>query len=152
MPIDREQFVADIERHLGAKFGHQGRNRMTGFDCGGLILVGANEHKLLKLEFLGYADFPTDGKFDELLQKNAKLVGEFAWPFKFDGTELKTADLVSFDFGKGTQHLAIVKKWDGRRYKIIDALQDYGVSCHALAAPFVKRTTKLKGWRLKKFA
>lgn len=138
--------------YLGTRFSHQGRDpKMTGLDCGGMILVGARQHQLSSLEFLGYALFPTEGKFDELLFEHADFIGEFAFPFNFTGDELREADLVSFDYGEGggTRHIALVTGWDGRRYRILDALKEYGISEHALAAPFVKTNTVLKGWAVR---
>lgn len=127
---------------------------MTGMDCGGLVLVGARDMGLSDLEFLGYANFPTDGKFEVLLNENTDPIGSWTFPFGFNGSELKTGDLLSFDYGtgEGTRHLAIVTRWDGRRYRVLDALQDYGVSEHPLAAPLVTRRTLLKGWKIRGFA
>lgn len=147
----REKLIESARAYRGVKFSHQGRNRMTGIDCGGLMLVATRENGILDLEFLGYAAFPTNGKFDELLTANADFLWERSFPFQFDGTELKPADLLSFDYGngEGTRHIAMVTKWDGRRYSVIEAIPDYGVCEHPLAPPFMKEKTRLKAWRLR---
>lgn len=136
---------------VGAKFGHQGRNAQTGYDCGGLVLVAGREKGLTSVEFLGYASFPTDGTFEELLEANTKFRGKYAFPFNFTGKEMQSADLVSFDYGngEGTRHLALVTCWDGRRYRVLEAQPNYGVCEHALASPFVGRKTVLKVWGIK---
>jgi hypothetical protein len=154
MTITREQFVASLRKYRGVKFSHQGRNRITGMDCGGHFLVSARDEGLTGLEFLGYASFPTSGKFDELLNEHAVFLWERKFPFNFDGTELLPADFISFDYGngEGTRHMAAVTEWDGRRYRVIDANPNYGVCEHALAPPFVTSKTTLKGWRAPQFA
>lgn len=149
MSVTREQLVAVARSFIGVRWTHQGRNpTMTGLDCGGLALESGRVLNLTTLEFLGYASFPTNGKFDELLAEETDFLWEREFPFNFTGDELRPADLVSFDYGngEGTRHLAIVTRWDGRRYRIVDSLAEYGVSEHALAAPFVRSKTKLKAW------
>ena len=152
MPVTRNQLVETTRSFVGTKFGHQGRDAATtGLDCGGLILVVGRRLGLTELEFLGYADFPTDGKFDELLEQTTDLIWERRFPFNFEGTELRPGDLLSFDYGngEGTRHLAMVSGWDGRRYRVINAMPDYGVTEHPLAAPFVGRRTTLKAWSIR---
>lgn len=149
--ISRAEFVEAVRRFAGARFSHQGRNRRTGFDCGGLILTAGRETALSNLEFLGYASFPTDGKFEELLSEHTEFLGwEKIYPFAFDGTELLPGDLLSFDYGngEGTRHLALVTKYERNCYWVIDAIPDYGVSEHPVRFPFVKPKTVLKGWRV----
>src|SRR5688572_20472626 len=112
----RDEFIQSMRSFTGTRFGHQGREpKKTGLDCGGLVLVGGRKNRLTELEFLGYASFPTDGKFDQLLDEHTEFIGVFDWPFRFDGTELRPADLLSFDYGngEGTKHLAMVTRWDG---------------------------------------
>lgn len=145
--MNREDFVKSMRRHIGKKFGHQGRGERL--DCGGLILVGGRQHGLTELEELGYASFPTNGRFEELLREHTDFLGwESKFPHKFDGTELLPGDLISFDYenGEGTRHIALVTKFDGLRYWILDATPNYGVSEHPLGHPFSKAT--LKGWRI----
>lgn len=151
MDVTREQFIQSLRRHIGTKFGHQGRNAMTGMDCGGLLLICARENGLSELEFLGYADFPIDGKFEELLQQHTEHLFSKNFPFNFSGEELLPGDLVSFDYGngEGTRHVAMVTGWDGHRYRIIEALPDYGVTEHALAPPFVRHGVSVQGWKIK---
>lgn len=151
MPATRQQLIETARSYIGVRFSHQGRNRQNGIDCGGLALNATRENGILGLEFLGYPRFPREGKFDQLLDENSDFLWERTFPFSFDGTELRPADLVSFDYGdgEGTRHMAIVTLWDGRRYKIVDALAAYGVSEHVLAAPFVKSKTSIKAWGLR---
>ncbi|CAN5509406.1 hypothetical protein BH10ACI2_BH10ACI2_04410 [soil metagenome] len=151
MPVKREEFIESMRGYLGWKFGHQGRSKQTGIDCGGLILVGARQHGISELEFLGYSDFPTDGKFEALLHEHADFKGEWVFPFGFDGSELQAGDMVSFDYGngEGTRHLAIITSWDGRHYRVIEAQPKFGVCEHALSPPFVVTKTVLQGWGLR---
>lgn len=123
---------------------------MVGMDCGGLLLVGARERGLTCLEFLGYASFPTEGKFEELLRQETRWLWKREFPYGFDGTEVRPGDLISFDYGngEGTRHVAIVTKWDGRRYRILDATPNHGVCEHGLSAPFVTAKTVLQGWEI----
>ncbi len=150
MGATRTDLIETARSYIGTKFGHQGRNRMSGLDCGGLVLVMGRELGLTELEVLGYADFPTDGKFEDLLHTHTKFIGEWAYPFEFTGKELQPGDLVSFDYGngEGTRHSAIITGWDGRRYRIVEAQPSYGVCEHALAPPFVRQKTILKGWKI----
>lgn len=146
----RQALVSSARSYIGTKFGHQGRNRVTGLDCGGLMLTATRESNLLHMEFLGYASFPTDGKFDEILATHSELLFERSFPFNFDGSELLPGDLVSFDYGngEGTRHLAMITKWERGRYTVIESQPKHGVTEHAIAPPFVKNKTSLKAWRL----
>src|SRR5687768_8887613 len=101
MPATREQYIAAARAYLGVKFSHQGRNKQNGMDCGGLAMVSARDLDVSALEFLGYASFPTDGKFDALLEDHTDSLWEREFPFHFNGDELKPADLLSFDYGDG---------------------------------------------------
>ncbi len=150
----REQLIAETRKWLGVKFSHQGRNRATGIDCGGLMLVATRAIGILDLEFLGYAKYPTEGKFEELLAENSDLLFESVFPFNFTGDEMLPGDMISFDYdnNEGTRHLALVTGWDGRRYKVIEAQPGRGVCEHALAPPFVKTKMMVKGWRLRGLA
>lgn len=148
--VTREDFVNEARRYIGVKFSHQGRNPSFGIDCGGLVLLVARAFRLSELEELGYASFPTDGRFERLLEENADYSGiESRYPHKFTGTEFLPGDLLSFDYnnGEGIRHIAIVTKFESPRYWIIDAHPDYGVAEHPLAHPFSKAT--LKGWRVR---
>ena len=149
MKVTRAEFIKTARQYIGTPFSHQGRS--TNFmDCGGLILVVARQLHLSALEELGYASFPGEGRFENLLTEHADALGfESTFPHKFDGTELKTGDLLSFDYnnGEGTRHIALVTKFDGSRYYVLDAQPNYGVSEHPLAPPFSKAT--LKGWRVR---
>lgn len=141
--MTREDLIAEARKYIGARFGHQGR-RPDLLDCGGLILLAGRGAGLTSLEFLGYANFPSGGKFEELLEEHAirtDLI--FRYPFSFSGTEFAPGDLAAFDYGNGesVRHIAFVTKWDGRRYWVIDAQPVYGVSEHPLAFPFVKHGT-----------
>jgi cell wall-associated NlpC family hydrolase len=151
MPVKREQFVGAARKYIGVPFSHQGRDPFkTGLDCGGLILVVARELELTELEELGYAAFPTDGRFDQLLEEYTDFLGfESKYPHRFDGTEFKPGDLLSFDYenGEGTRHIAVVTKFDGRRFSILDANPTYGVKEFPLGHPFSK--AKIKGWRVR---
>jgi cell wall-associated NlpC family hydrolase len=151
MTVTRKEFVERVRRFSGARFSHQGRSRANGFDCGGLVLVAGREIGLSELEFLGYASFPTEGKFEELLAGHTEFLGfEWSFPFSFDGTELLAGDLLSFDYGngEGTRHLALVTGWRKNCYWVLDAIPERGVSEHPLRFPFVKQNTRLKGWRV----
>jgi hypothetical protein len=136
MQVRREDLVNEARKWIGVKFGHQGRSLLTGLDCGGLILKAGQSLNLTELEYLGYANFPTEGKFEELLRTHA-IETDFisTYPHYFTGTELLPGDLLSFDYGngEGVRHVALVSNWDGRSFWIIDSQPDYGVSEH----PFV---------------
>lgn len=139
----REILLAEARKYVGAKFGHQGR-RMDLLDCGGLVLLAGRGIGLTSLEFLSYANFPGDGKFEALLKEHAVETGEcYKYPFKFSGTEFEPGDLAAFDYGngEGVRHIGFISKWDGRRFWVIDAQPDYGVTEHPLAFPFAKQGT-----------
>ena len=143
MVITRERFVATARKYIGVKFSHQGRTPEFGMDCGGLILVVARELGLSELEYLGYADFPNNGKFEQLLTEHADYLNyESKYPHRFDGTEFQPGDLLAFDYnnGEGIRHIGVVTGWDGKRYWIIDAQPKYGISEHPLAHPFSAAT------------
>lgn len=145
MKVTRQQLVYTARSFIGCKFSHQGRSRKHGIDCGGLILLAGRELGLTDLEELGYAAYPTNGRFDYLLATHAEdLQFESRYPHKFTGEELLPGDLLSFDYlnGEGTRHVAMVSKWDGSRYWIIDAHPDYGVTEKPLAHPFSRALLK----------
>ncbi len=150
--------INEARNHLRTPFGHQGRKENAQnprLDCGGLILVAGRALGLTSLEFLGYADFPTDGKFEALLVEHAVDTGEsFTYPFRFSGGEFLPGDLVAFDYGngEGVRHIALVTKFDGRRFWVIDAQSNYGVSEHPLAFPFVQTKTVLRRFGVKDLA
>lgn len=150
MVITRRQFIEETRKYIGIKFAHQGRNQAVGIDCGGLILIVAKSLNLSELEYLGYADFPHDGKFEQLLTEHADYAGfESSYPHRFNGTEFKTGDLLSFDYnnGEGIRHLAVVSNWDGRRFWVIHSMPEYGVCETPLAHPFSVAT--LKAWSVR---
>jgi len=107
-PVSREAFVADLRTLLGTPFGHQGRGAVL--DCGGIVLVQTRKWRFTDLEVLGYARFPTNGRFDEILAEHADFAGEYRWPFTLTGEELKPGDLISFDYGnrEGTRHVSFI--------------------------------------------
>ncbi len=149
MPVSRAKFIEIAREYRNTPFSHQGRSEKF-LDCGGLILVVARRLGLTELEELGYASFPIDGRFDELLEAHTDFLGfESKYPHNFNGSEMKLGDLFSFDYenGEGTRHIAIVTKFERTRYWVIDAQPVYGVSEHPLSAPFSKAT--LKGWRVR---
>ena len=153
--VSRAEFIRAARRHRGVKFAHQGRNPKFGIDCGGLVLMVARELGLSELEELGYASFPMNGRFDELLRDHADDLGfESRYPHRFDGTEFRSGDLLSFDYenGEGTRHLAIVTRWDAdsRCYWILDAQPDYGISEKPLRHPFSRAT--LHAWSVRGLA
>ena len=145
-----QALIAIARSYIGTKFAHQGRDRVTGMDCGGFAMVSARDAGLSDLEFLGYADFPTDGKFEELLQEHTIFLWERKFPFTFTGDELLPADLLSFDYGngEGTRHLALVSQWLRNRYYVVEAQPKNGVTEHALAPPFIQRKMTIKAWRI----
>lgn len=148
--MTREQIINETRKWIGARFGHQGRT-MNAMDCGGLMLVVGRALCVTEFEELGYASYPTQGRFDEILaQELERLDFESTYPHKFNGTELQPADLISFDYmnGEGTRHVAMVTKWDGRCYWIIEATAKYGVTEHPFKYPFTK-DTKIQGWRVR---
>lgn len=147
--IERDDFIRAARSFVGTRFAHQGRTR-DGMDCGGLILVTANRLNVSDLEFLGYASFPSNGKFEQLLLENTDYLGiESRYPHRFDGSEFLPGDLLSYDYnnGEGTRHIALITKFDGLRYWVVDAIPEYGVTEHPFAAPFSKAT--VKGWRVR---
>lgn len=146
--VCRADLIAEARKYIGAKFGHQGRRRDV-LDCGGVILMVAREKKISELEVLGYASFPNNGRFEEILRENTiDLEFESSFPHNFSGEELKPGDLISFDYqnDEGIRHIAFVTKWDGRSYWIIHATPIYGVAEMPLRHPFSK--AKLRGWRI----
>ena len=150
MKITREQFINEARKYIGTSFAHQGRNPKFGIDCGGLILIIAQSLNLTALEYLGYADFPNNGKFERLLTEHADYLSfESKYPHKFNGTEFAPGDLLSFDYnnGEGTRHLAVVSNFDGKRFWIIDAQPNYGITEKPLAHPFSNAT--LKAWKVR---
>jgi cell wall-associated NlpC family hydrolase len=149
--ISREEFVGDLRSLLGTPFGHQGRGDVL--DCGGIVLFAARKWGFTDLEVLGYARYPTDGEFERLLGEHTDFVSDHRWPFEFTGEELRPGDLMSFDYGngEGTRHVSFISGFDRGRYRIIEAQPDYGVCEHAIAPPFVKRMTTLKGWSLRRY-
>lgn len=148
--MTKELFIKEARKYIGTRFAHQGRNIKVGIDCGGLILIIARTLNLSDLEYLGYADFPNNGKFEELLTEHADYLNfESKYPHRFDGTEFTPGDLLSYDYnnGEGTRHLAIVTHWDGKRFWVIDAIPEYGISEHPFSHPFSMAT--VKAWRVR---
>ena len=139
----RHDLLAEARKYVGAKFGHQGRQKNI-LDCGGLVLLAGRGVGVTSLEFLSYANFPAGGKFEELLSEHA-VNSDYSskFPHAFDGSEFQPGDLMAFDYGngEGVRHIAFVTKWDGRRFWVIDAQPDYGVTEHPLAFPFTKYGT-----------
>lgn len=132
------------------KYDRQIKAARKGLDCGGLLVVCARQSGLTELEVLGYADFPNNGKFEQLLNEHADFLNfESDYPHKFDGTEFLPGDLLAFDYknGEGIRHVAIISKWEKNRYWVIDAQPDFGVSEHPLAHPFSK--AKLFAYRIR---
>ena len=151
----REDLVREARKWIGTRFSHQGRSRQTGLDCGGLILVAGRALGLTELEYLGYASFPSNGKFEELLAAHAvETDAVFEFPFSFRGGELRPGDLLSFDYGtgEGVRHVALVTKWDDRSFWVVEAHDKYGVCEHPLRFPFVKRGTVLKKYEVRDLA
>lgn len=143
----RADLISEARKYLGVKFAHQGRSRATGLDCGGLILVVARALELSELEVLGYADFPTDGKFEQFLNENADRTDyTSSFPHRFDGTELLPGDLLAYDYcnGEGIRHVSIVTRWceASRRYYVIEAQPKYGVTEHPFASVFARATVR----------
>ena len=150
MEITRKCFIDEARKYVGVKFAHQGRNPKIGIDCGGLILIVARSLNLSELEYLGYADFPDNGKFEQLLTEHADYLNyESKYPHRFGGTEFQPGDLLSFDYlnGEGTRHIAVVTNWDGKRYWVIDAQPQFGISEHPLAHPF--SAAAIKAWSVR---
>lgn len=144
-----EKIITEARKWLGVKYSHQGRTREIGLDCGGLILVVARALELSELEELGYASYPTDGRFEQLLNRHAENLGyESLYPHIFDGTEFQIGDILAFDYqnGEGIRHTAFVTNWDGKHYWIIHAIPDYGVCEMPLRHPFSK--ARILGFRI----
>lgn len=149
--ITRGELIAEARKYVGAKFGHQGRQKNI-LDCGGLVLLAGRGVGLTSLEFLSYANFPSGGKFEMLLEEHAVRTGiSSTFPHCFSGEEFAPGDLAAFDYGngEGIRHIAFVTKWDGRRFRVIDAQPDYGVSEHPLAFPFTRRGTTVHKYLVK---
>lgn len=150
MKVTRQDLIEAARRWRGIKFSHQGRSRKTGLDCGGLILVIARELGLSKLEELGYAAFPNNGRFEKLLNENARA-GRFEGKgYKLTGKEFRAGDLLSFDYGtgEGTRHIALVSKFDGRHFWVVEANPQYDVCEHSLRPPFFDGKTIIKAWEV----
>ena len=148
--VTRVRFIEEARKWIGTRFSHQGRNRRNGLDCGGLILVVGRALALTDLEELGYSSFPTGGRFEALLNEHADALGITSkYPHKFTGDEFLPGDLLGFDYqnGEGLRHVALVTRWDGACYWIIDAQPDFGVTEHPLRHPFSKAT--LSGFRVR---
>lgn len=145
--VTRSQLVEAARSFIGARFSHQGRTREF-LDCGGLVLMVGRTLQLTQAEELGYASYPMNGRFEQLLREiTDEMDFESVYPHKFTGEELKPGDLLSYDYqnGEGVRHVAMVTQWDGKRYWVIDAIPEYGVSEHPLAHPF--SVAKLRGYR-----
>jgi cell wall-associated NlpC family hydrolase len=144
MKATRQNFVDAARKYINVKFGHQGRNPKFCLDCGGLILVVARQLGLTELEYLGYASFPMNGQFEKLLDEHAiKTDFTSTYPHALSGTELLPADLISFDYnnGEGVRHIAVISRFDGKRYWMIDA-QNPCVAERPFAHPFSKATIR----------
>lgn len=149
MSATRAEFINAARQYIGTPFSHQGRSKKI-LDCGGLVLLSLKNLNLSSLEELGYASFPVDGRFDQLLTDHADALGFTSrYPHKFDGTELLPGDLLSFDYnnGEGTRHIALVTKFEDGRYWILDAQPVYGVTEKPFSFPFSKAT--VTGWRVR---
>lgn len=102
---------------------------------------------LTDFEFLSYANYPKDGKFEALMREHADDTGEeFRFPFRFEGTEFLPGDLVTVDYGngEGVRHIGIITKFERRRFLVIDATPEYGVVEHPLAVPLITTKTVLR--------
>lgn len=105
---------------VGARYAHQGRNREVGFDCAGVLITVGQLAGVSEFEFLGYSADPDGYMFESLLEEKLRRLNSvwFARP----------GDVLSFDFGKGTQHVAIITKlienrFDWRRFTVVHAIR-----------------------------
>lgn len=97
----REQIVAEARSWLGVPYRHQGRDRDTGVDCIGLVIVVAKALNLVDAAFdvSGYSRVPDGSSLMRLASANMT---------RTTLAEAKAGDILVVSFGAEPQHFAIL--------------------------------------------
>lgn len=90
------QVVECARQYLGVPYHHQGRNRVSGLDCAGLVIVVGDDLGYMIQDWEGYKPTPHAYTFKKVVEKN--LV-------KY--TELFPGAILMFRFATEPQHLGI---------------------------------------------
>lgn len=114
MDKDRIAFVQAARSYLGVPFRHQGRNRVSGLDCAGLIIVSLQDIGKEPYDCTAYRSIPDPNVILQAAYKNAK-------PCTVEA--LQHGDVIVFRIGKLPQHLAIYTD----KNTLIHSLRDKGV-------------------------
>jgi hypothetical protein len=135
--VTRAAVVACVLSKVGARYAEQGRTMTIGYDCIGLFTSTGQETGCHSFEFMGYPNNPDGETFERLCdEKLIRLADDWR------SVDLRPADLLAFDRGKGLQHLAmVVGVYDlrRRRYEICDATRELGgVRRYPFLHPFTK--------------
>lgn len=105
----------EARKWLGVRYANQGRDKITGVDCGGLLLVVGQALGLTELEHLGYANSPDGETFERLLDEQCERTDK-----------LQPGIILACDYGEGIQHTAIVTRTEPR-LTVIHAKRNKGV-------------------------
>ena len=147
----QQELISEARSWLGVKFAHQGRSKLTGCDCIGLIIGVAGALALRSkcgkfitaCDYLNYSPLPSDNKLEQEL--NAHL--------HYRGKDLSVAvpgDIALLAFAKNPQHLAIIGDacYDGvMAQTLIHAYSGVGSVCeHRLDARWGRRVVGVYGF------
>lgn len=131
----REELIAWFRSKVKAPYAPQGRSMQVGYDCGSLFVDAGitfdladltETGKLFEVLKRGYAQSPDGESYEAALAEQLDLL-----PVVLDEKpnlwNAEPGDVLAFDFGKGIQHIALVTKWNGRRFTVIHAIREFGV-------------------------
>jgi cell wall-associated NlpC family hydrolase len=135
--------ITAARAYLNVRYAHQGRSRVEGLDCVGLLIVVGHDLGVTDFEFLDYSNEPDGETMERLLADNmievvAPLVMQVGDVLAVDYT---TADDEREGKRRGLQHTAIVTRLEPR----IEVI-------HAVREPLARVTEQplhgrhLRGW------
>ncbi len=116
-----------------------GRLTGPGTDCGGLLIFIGQTAGISTFDLLGYDTRPVNGEFERVMNEHTIRLASV--------DDARVGDILGFDYGAGLNHVGLVSQIDerrsdpSRRYKLIHARRDHGVSDTLLGFEYAKFLT-----------
>lgn len=96
--ITKDAFIAELRRHIGTRFKHQGRDHF-GLDCAGLVVYSAKNLGHEIEDYLAYTRIPDSKVFFEYISRSADRVAL---------DDRRMGNLLIFEFDSNPQHVAVI--------------------------------------------
>lgn len=122
--VTRSEVVRVVISKVGRPYAEQGRTMARGYDCIGVFTSTGLETGCHSFEFMGYSNRPDGKEFEQLCDKHLIRLAD-----NWQEVELRPADLLAVDKGKGLQHLSmVITVLNARRhlYEVCDSTRELG--------------------------